>query len=112
MLIGADGAPHYGQIQEDGSFTVAGVPVGEVRATVASPNPGSASGRGGNIRRADPETGRGIAGGSVRSGDYGVPAVHNWFRVPDRYADLETSGLSLIIVPGTNHFDVVLEEQK
>ena len=39
LVVGGDGLPHFGPIQEDGSYTVEDVPAGPVRIAVNSPDP-------------------------------------------------------------------------
>jgi hypothetical protein len=107
MLVGADGTPHYGDIGADGAYRVAGVPTGEVLATVASPKPGEAR----------PER----PGGSGRGGDRRAPAADpaeaaaqaalakRWFSIPEQYADPARSGLKVNVSRGGMMHDFELK---
>lgn len=99
VLIGADGLPKNGQIQPDGTFTVAGVAVGTAKVAVSSPMPPGA------------ETGKKSAAGGKDAGDddkippaggSGVdPAVAKaWFPLPEKYGDPEKSGLTVTVGDG------------
>jgi hypothetical protein len=86
-VIGKDNVPHAGEIKEDGTYKVTGIPAGPVRIAVSSPNPNPPpppSGVSGEPRggKADAGHGHGIVlpAPTVRTG---------WRALPPQYADLE-----------------------
>jgi hypothetical protein len=92
LIQGRDG-PHQGNIERDGSFTVRGVPVGEVRVAVNSPNP------------------KGIQLYPNKNPQYKqepYPDVPGWFGIPKKYESVESSGLVYTIKGGMNTIEVEL----
>jgi hypothetical protein len=109
MVIGGDSLPYYGPIQQDGSFTISGVPTGQARATVSSPDPRGGSARGATKgRRGDPDAGVAAAG---RGPQALAVSIEDWFPIPAKYADPQTSGLSLTISAGMNPFEILLTDE-
>jgi hypothetical protein len=105
VLIGSDGMPRYSHIRPDGTYRFAGVPAGEAKLGVNSPNPvpdprkvalaGGAGQRGGRSQ-ADPIT-------SAPTSD---PRL--WFPIPRAVGDPATSHLGTAIRRGTNTHDIEL----
>jgi|SRR5262245_37471704 len=95
-LIASDGIIYSGEIKEDGTFAIPGVPAGEAKIGVLSPNP------------KPPETAKATAkddpGGFSRGDRRGPPPpesiVKAWFPIPARYGDPMTSGLTEKVTAG------------
>lgn len=108
--VGADGIPHGGSIGPDGRYTLTGLPVGEVKITVVSPNPaksGRADGRGAGARG----EGRGKEARAMPKRDDPTPdpeAAKNWFPVPDTYADIARTPLRATVKRGPTAHDIDL----
>jgi hypothetical protein len=78
-----------GQIEPDGTYTIEGVPYGELKIAVHSANP--------NVkvevkRKADPELFRGKEKQVSQA-----PPVVGWFPIPEQYGDHTKSNLSIVI---------------
>jgi hypothetical protein len=91
---GASGL-RYGNIGRDGSFSVAGVAVGEAKAAVSSINPKSSDFVPIQRDGAKPRAPR--------------PEIQGWFPIPEKYDTPFKSGLVFTIKPGPNAIDIVLE---
>jgi hypothetical protein len=87
MIVGSDKKLYYGQINEDGSYKVTGVPTGEAKVAVSSPDPNQVAAKG------------------------GAPKIEakKWFAIPPKYGDPEKSGLKLSVNGGSNPFDIPLK---
>ncbi len=90
LVIGSDKVPRYGPIQKDGQFAIAGVPVGEAKVAVNSPDPRtlhvSASNKLGGQSAAAPS-----------------PAdIAAWFPLPEKAGDPLQSGLTIAVNRGAN----------
>jgi hypothetical protein len=96
QFLGADGIPHAGTIQPDGTFAVQ-VPAGEAKVVVSSVD------EAGMIRLT-----RALTAGRGRAAPP-PPSSANYSRIPLRYADWNASGLTVLVERGgTNHdFDLV-----
>jgi hypothetical protein len=102
VIVGSDNQPMHADIQADGSYKVEGVPVGQARITVHSPDPalrplkkkGKAKSRPDD--RAEPPA--------------GSPNRANWFPIPARYGNLDQSGLSVSVNSGPNTHNITLKE--
>jgi hypothetical protein len=103
MVIGSDKLPHYGEIKEDGSYAVAGVPAGPAKLTVTSLDPRTPP-----LARPDPARGTTTQRPTDTSWR---PAVdpRKWFAIPDKYGDPEQSGLTLQVKGGSNPHDIALD---
>jgi hypothetical protein len=98
VMIGQDGIPVYGQIQPDGSYFVKRPRFGVVKVAVTSPAPVASI------------LATSAVGNKFRSADNAVAAPpENWFPIPARYGDPETSDLTLEVKKGHNSFDVDLK---
>jgi hypothetical protein len=107
VVVGPDGLPKSGPIQPDGTYRVAGVRAGAAKVTVTSPAPPGATPPGGP----KPRVGRDA---DERKPDDAGEAVNpevakNWFPLPDKFGDLEKSGLSYTLQPGSNPIDIDLK---
>jgi hypothetical protein len=95
--------PKYGVIREDGTYTVKGVPVGNAKVVVTSPDPKpAAKTRPGPEGRPDP---RGEDPGPTLP----EAAAKGWFPLPGKYGDLATTTLRVEVKRGSTPHDVVLE---
>jgi hypothetical protein len=92
LVVDADGMPHSGRIQPDGTYAVTDVPAGPVRFAVSSREPLPLV----KGKREQPE------------GQKAQPPV-NWFPLPKHVEAVGTSGLSTTLKPGPNTFDLDLE---
>jgi hypothetical protein len=97
MVVGADGITRSGNIEPDGTYTVADVPAGPVKIGVVSPEPPDPK----KAARRDDRTHHGSAA---------LPPIDRsrWFRIPDKYGDLEHSGLTATVRSGATPFDIHL----
>lgn len=91
-LRAADGSVHQIGLNPDGTYRLDGVPVGPAQVGVASPDP-KPSARGG------------------RGGDERVPAGPQlppgaWFPLPDKFANPQTSGLTVQVGSGSADLDL------
>ncbi|MCI0458008.1 MAG: hypothetical protein L0Z62_13675 [Gemmataceae bacterium] len=102
MVIGSDGKPYYSPIGEDGSYRVTGIPPGEAKIVVSSPDPklvelGASRGKerdGGEERKSEPQP----------KSDRG-----KWIEIPKKYEGADTTDLKVTIRTGDNPFDITLE---
>ncbi|HEY1186184.1 MAG TPA: hypothetical protein VGE74_00945 [Gemmata sp.] len=97
-VIGPDQVTYYGTIQENGTFSVQGVPVGPVKLGVFSPDPyfeppisAAEKARIAEARRAS---------GATPPPLPLKPPKGKWFRLPGKYADPLASGLTAEAAPG------------
>jgi hypothetical protein len=81
--------PFAGAIVE-GRYEVRGVPAGEVKVLVLSPQP-------------DPDD----PGDPVNDGGF-RPDPRKWFPLPKRYEEVDATPLKLVVRPGTQSFDIEL----
>jgi hypothetical protein len=102
-LVASDGVVYSGQINPDGTYTIPGVPSGDVKIAVTSPDPGGST-RGG----------RPVGGGFNEAGGAGpgagatnLPPPGAWFALPDKYGDPLQSGLTGT-VNGDTKLDITL----
>jgi hypothetical protein len=91
LFQAADGTIRQGNIETDGSYAVRGVPTGEARAAVNSPNP------------------KGITVVSRREEPVSYPDVPGWFAIPERYQTPAKSGLTYPVNGGENKIDIELK---
>jgi hypothetical protein len=100
VLVGEDGRSAAGRIQPDGSFTVANAPIGEVVATVSSPDPlvQHYATQLKSSRERLPMT------------QWAAPPVdrQQWFVVPKRYESAMSSDLKMTVKRGSNPWDLTL----
>jgi hypothetical protein len=95
LLEGSDGPPVQAKIQGDGSYSARGLPVGEVRIAVNSPDPKSV---GSHTRFKDPA-----------KQPPPPPDVPGWFEIPQKYSTTTTSGLTRPITGGSNEVNIELK---
>jgi hypothetical protein len=96
QFLGPDGVPHAGTIQPDGTYSVE-VPVGEAKAIVSCLDEARL-----NLALGRP------AGHESRATPPPLPA-EGFSRIPQRYADWDVSGLTVLVEPGgtVHDFDLV-----
>jgi hypothetical protein len=97
-LFASDNMQYSGEISSEGTYTIANVPAGAIKACVVSPNPDAASRAGFDARR-------GVADRVDRK--KARPPV-NWFAIPEKYADISTTTL-LATVNAKTTFDLKME---
>jgi hypothetical protein len=95
QFLARDGIPYAAQIQADGTFAVQ-VPVGEARVIISSVDEarqprGQARRQGSSVRAVPPPGGAGVGA-----------------RIPLRYADWDTSGLTVLVEEGETVRDFAL----
>jgi hypothetical protein len=100
--IGSDGVARYGQIQPDGTYKIEGIPGGEVKIVVVSPNPADM----GNRRSA----GKGEDARAAQAGDTPVSPelAKQWIAVPAEAGDPAKTKLKTTVGKGTNTFNIEL----
>lgn len=103
-VIGSDQATYYGTIQFDGTYTVAGVPVGPAKFAVYSPDPYYEPPVPPHVK-AKMEEARRAAGTTPPP----RPPKGMWFRIPAKYADPVSSGLAADLDGPTAVFDPRLD---
>ena len=91
-VAAADGSILNAVIQDDGTYAVAGVPVGEAKVGVNSPDPRTVK----TAQRKKDEKAP-------------PPDTSRWFAIPEKYADARQSGLATDVKPGRNTFDIDLK---
>jgi hypothetical protein len=106
VLIGSDDMPVTGHINSDGTYAVSGVPVGDVRVAVVSPNPARPQ----PPDRKRPRTGDPKASPLPKTRPV-APEVdrRKWFRLPKQYELADSSGITTTIYDGDNTFDIELK---
>jgi hypothetical protein len=109
-LVGGDGAPHAGAIQPDGRYTVTGVPAGSVRIAVVSPPVPRVESKLDVPSDIDPEQYKALeqerAAAATR-----VAGIDRkmWHAIDKKYADFNTSGLTVVVASGANPYDIDLK---
>jgi hypothetical protein len=99
MVVGSDGQIHQGNINADGSYTVTGVSLGEARIAVNSRAPDAPVVRKSEYKE-DPNSETARQRAALKA---------QWFPIPAKYGDPNTSGLTLEVKRGTNAHPIELE---
>src|SRR5262245_47362537 len=99
VLIGSDGAPRYSDIRQDGSFRFTGVPTGEAKLGVNSPNPMPDPHKLAMPRAPVKREGR-FREDPITSTPTSDPSL--WFPIPNSAGDPATSRLRTTIHRGEN----------
>jgi hypothetical protein len=128
-FIGADGKQVQCTIQPDGSYSVAGVAIGEAKVLVDSPNPsaggqpaaerggGARPGRGGGRPGADPNAPTAPPGApkverEMPSGPAVSPEVAaQWVKIPDAYSSTTDTPLRFTVKKGSNTANIELSDK-
>lgn len=103
-VVGADGMTYYGPVRPDGTFAVPGVPVGPARFGVYSPDPYFEPPLPPDVKRRVEEARRAAA-----PRDPPKPPKGQWVRLPPKYTDPLTSGLTAEVAGPETVFDLRLE---
>lgn len=93
LVFGRDGIPHSGLIQDDGTFSVPGIPTGPVKIGVSSPDPREQRVA---MRKKDQE---------IKP----APVMPKWIAIPDQFADPDKSDLTFTVKHGKNSFNIDLK---
>jgi hypothetical protein len=125
VLVGSDGMPHTGQIEEDGTFEVTGVPAGTVNIGVLSPDPGPPNQRldlppslafmNPDIKGPKAEDARRLQAKMLEVKGVKLPTAtpkadrKKWRRLPKQYEDPNASGLTMEVTKGENTQDIILK---
>lgn len=92
-VLGSDRIPRVTAIKEDGTYTITQIPVGNVQIAVNSPSPMG-------MKELPPN----------KFGKTNMPPDNpNWFAIPPKYAEFDTSGITFAIRKGDNSFIIELE---
>lgn len=91
IAAGSDGIPRSCAI-ENGSYHIKDLPAGVIRLAVHSPDPGKIKVF---LRK--------------KGSEPPPPDRSSWFAIPEKYGDLQTSGLTFDLQSGQNKFDIKLE---
>jgi hypothetical protein len=83
-------------IKEDGTYSIAGVPVGEAKVAVSSQNPQSS-----DFQR--------LHRGENQPPPKPRPAIPGWFPIPTDYQDLSKAKLTFTVKRGQNPYDIDLK---
>lgn len=100
LILASDSLPYSAPLGEAGAFVVPKVPAGKALVAVVSRNP--ALTRPARPRPGKADTTPGPAKDAVKA------LADKWFPIPERFSQLEQSGLELIVKPGPNAFDIAL----
>jgi hypothetical protein len=107
VLVGPDGVPHTGRIEEDGTFTISEVPTETVKVAVQSPDPGRPL-RETDLPPSQTPLMQKMKGMKIDLG--GAKGDRKkWRRLPKQYEDPNTSGLTLDVHKGENILDIELK---
>jgi hypothetical protein len=100
-MAGDYGVPHSGQILRDGTYTVSGVPYGNFKVAVSSPDP--------NPPEVKLPEGFKHPTGKELPKRVEVDST-GWFPIPGEYSRLSQSGLSVKVDKKDTTFDIPLKE--
>jgi hypothetical protein len=98
-VVGTDNVPRLSGIAEDGSYSVPEIPAGPVRISVSSPEPPKDP--------PPPTAGKKFEGMSQASAP--SRTASKWFKIPDQYAEVNTSGLTTDVKRGANNYNIDLK---
>lgn len=92
-VAGSNGAVVQGVIEPDGTYRIAGVPIGTARIGVTSPNPKMSKIHMRKKGEAPPP----------------AQADPNWIAIPEQYADFQKSNLTTDVKSGKNVFNIEMK---
>ena len=96
LVIAADGSSLSGPIQDDGSYSILGVPNGTASIGVVCPDPKSM------VIATRKEKG-------APKSEVVRPEQSKWFPIPDKYSDAKGSGMTTTVKSGKNDFPIDLK---
>jgi hypothetical protein len=109
QAFGSDGLPASCLIQPDGSYTLTGLPVGDVRIAVNSPNPARED-ISAPTAAINPPPAIAKAKRSRPAAPLPPPAdMKRWFPLPAEYADVSTSGIQTRVESRNQAWDIQLK---
>jgi hypothetical protein len=103
VVVGSDLLPYYGNINDDGTYTVPKVPTGVAKIAVFSPGPDAEAPVRPYLPTANPAFQKKVPARVFR----GDP--QKWFPLPEKYRDFDTSGLSMTVMGEVNQLDLELD---
>jgi hypothetical protein len=125
VLVGSDGIPHTGEIQEDGTYEVTGVQAGTVSIGVLSPDPGPPNQRpdlppslaflNPDIKGPKAEDARRLKAKMEEVKGVKVPLNapkadrKKWRQLPKQYENPSSSGLTTEVSRGENTYNIDLK---
>lgn len=101
LMVGSDNQPHYGPLQQDGTYAIADVPQGEVRVAVNSPDPRVLYAPAPTIKLAKKE-------GQPPPAPPPQIDASKWFPLPVKAGDPQVSGVRVTVRGGPNSIDINL----
>jgi len=107
VIITADnGQSATGQINEDGSYTVARPPKGKCKVTVESTKPGTLVGGG----LTDPNAAKPAGAGDTKNKppEIGTPSKIEFIEIPDKYRDLKKTPFTIDVTSSSQTFNVTM----
>jgi hypothetical protein len=102
-MVGQDGIPKNSNIAEDGSYRIAGLPVGEVKIVVRSPAVDPAK-----SNRPPPKR-EGVEAREEAGPMFTENQKKTWRELPIQYADITRTELRCTVNPGSNAHNIELK---
>ena len=100
FLIKGHSKPFYATIEKGGTYSIKGIPIGDAIVTVSSSNP--------HAHNRNKERKALLGKALPRKVQQTSQAIDNWFPIPEKYNDVNASGLTVTIETGVNTFDIPL----
>jgi hypothetical protein len=101
MVVGSDSKAYYSEIGEDGSYQISGIPAGEAKVVVNSPDPRLA---------AKATAGREPRGDRKPREPAKKADLSKWVAIPEKYNQPDTTNLKVEIRSGENTYNVEMKK--